>query len=533
MVAEGKPLRPRHSSGGRLFRRKSGLGGADLREAMRSKTEGGVSAGVLLFTLEADRILQANQVVADLMGYTPSELCALPPAQLLAGAESSGGSLSTRWPLDSDFVILRPRRGSPVACRVSLGQLSLPEGERLVATLRPTLATDGQERFEVLLQIAIEQLPEALVIYDTDDRLVYFNRAYHDFFPYMPSFKVLEGCHFFEIVRRSMEAPGVVLDPLAESDPDAYLQRRLERLHNASGVPFEQETAGDWHLVQEQRVPGVGFVSLRRDITEMKRLHDDMAAANRKLAEARESAESALQHAEEANRSKSEFLAMMSHELRTPLNAILGFSSLLTEEYLGPLGSERYLDYARSIHDSGAHLLAIINDILDLAKVEAGKMEIDPEPLDARALIEECVSLVSGLAEKRSLALESEVAVEGLQLIADRRAAKQMIVNLLSNACKFTEAGGRIQLRAAPFDGLEGAKAVSVSVRDTGVGMTPEDIAIAVEPFGQIGNVSTSGRQGTGLGLPLVKSFIELHGGSLEIQSELGKGTLVRLMFRG
>ncbi|WP_162906841.1 sensor histidine kinase [Algihabitans albus] len=504
---------------------KPGFGRRELRNQGEAS---GSEAGVLLFSLDGRRVLHANEVVADLTGYTPSELCALSPGQLLAGPEPA-----ETWRLDSEFVMLRPRRGDPVACRVSLGRLSLPEGERLVATLRPTPETEGQQRFDTLVRIAIEQLPEALVIYDTEDRLVYFNRAYHDFFPYMPSFEVLAGRHFFDIVRYSMEATGVVLDPLAERDPEAYFQKRLERLHKASGVPFEQETAGCWHLVHEQRVPGVGFVSLRRDITEMKRLHDEMAAANLKLAEARETAESARQHAEEANRSKSEFLAMMSHELRTPLNAILGFSSLLSEEYLGPLGSERYLDYARSIHESGAHLLSIINDILDLAKVEAGKMEIDPEPLDAQALIEECVSLVSGLAEGRGLEVESEVATEGLKLMADRRAAKQMIVNLLSNACKFTEAGGSVQLRAAPLDLAESPDAVTVSVRDTGVGMTPEDIAIAVEPFGQIGNVSTSGRQGTGLGLPLVKSFIELHGGSLEIQSELGKGTMVKLMFRG
>ena len=493
----------------------------------REKSPSG-EVGVLLLTTDGSQVVQANEAASELLGYTSAELRALPPGHLLAGPQPSD-----TWRVDNEIAVLLRADGSRVACHVGVGRLELPEGDRLIATLRPRTEPAGQERIEALLRIAIEQLPEAMVIYDTDDRLLYYNRAYCTFFPYMPPFEVLDGCHFFDVIRFSMAAPGVIRDPLAQSDPEAYLQKRLKRLHEAAGVPFEQETAGRWHLVHEQRVPGVGFVSLRHDITEMKQLHNEMAEANRKLAEARETAEIARQRAEEANRSKSEFLAMMSHELRTPLNAILGFSSLLADEHLGPLGSEKYRDYGRSIHDSGAHLLSIINDILDLAKVEAGKMEIVPESLNVKDLVEECVSLVAGLAQGRGLGVETSLPNDGLMLMADRRAAKQMIVNLLSNACKFTKAGGSVRLCAVLLEDAKPPGGVAIRVSDTGIGMTPEDIAVAVQPFGQIGSVATSGRQGTGLGLPLVKSFIELHGGSLKIESEPGKGTDVELVFPG
>jgi two-component system cell cycle sensor histidine kinase PleC len=483
---------------------------------------GGAEAGIMLLTGDGERLLEANEAAAELLGYTAETLKTMSPGELLAGP---GGSAP--WEAPSGLVVLRRGDGSDLPCHSSVGRLVLPEGERLVVSLQAAVEGKEEERLEALLRVAIDQLPEALVIYDTDDRLLYFNRSYHDFFPHMPPFEELQGRHFFDVIRHSMDTPGVVLDPLLKSDRQAYLAKRLRRLHEAGGVPFEQETAGRWHLVHEQRVPGVGFVAVRHDITEMKRLQQEMATANLKLAEAREAAELARLRAENANRSKSEFLAMMSHELRTPLNAILGFSSLLTEQYLGPLGNEKYQDYAHSIHDSGSHLLAIINDILDLAKVEAGKMEMEPEPLSARQLAEDCMALVRGLADGRTLSLEVDVQPPDLQVTVDRRAAKQMLVNLLSNACKFTEAGGLVRVEARP--GASGE--VLLRVADNGIGMSAEHIAVALEPFGQVGDVATSARRGTGLGLPLVKSFAELHGGRLRIDSTLGEGTTVTLAF--
>jgi two-component system cell cycle sensor histidine kinase PleC len=478
-------------------------------------------AGILVLSPEGTRLLRANAAAAAMLGYARDELLALQPGRLLAGPTDQIG-----WQAKSGTVALRRRDGGTLPCRVETGTLELDEGPRLMVALHPTGDGEERDRLDALLRVAIDALPEALVIYDTDDRLLYFNRAYREFYPYMPPFERLAGKHFFEVIRHSMEAPGVVRDPLCFADPAAYMQKRLERLHAACGEPFEQETSGRWHQVCEQRVPGVGFVGVRHDITEMKRLQTATERANGMLAEAREQADEARLRAENASRSKSEFLAMMSHELRTPLNAILGFSSLLAEQYMGPLGNEKYRDYAQSINESGTHLLSIINDILDLAKVEAGKMEIEPEPLDAARLAEECLSLMRGLADSRRLVLAAEVPA-GLTVHADRRAAKQMVVNLLSNACKFTPQGGRVRLfAAAARDG-----AVRLGVADTGIGMTRDEIAVALEPFGQVGEVSTSARQGTGLGLPLVRSFVELHGGRLEIDSAPGVGTTVTLVF--
>jgi len=474
---------------------------------------------VLVLDGAGTRVLRANADAAALLGYSLDELLALPPGRLLAGPGDPGV-----WGAASGVVALRHRSDRPVVCRAGVGRLPMPEGERLVVTLDPSEA-DADARLDALLRIAIDQLSDALVIYDTEDRLLYFNSAYRELYPYMPPFEALKGQHFFEVIRHSMQAPGVVVDPLARENPQAYMEKRLKRLHEADGEPFEQHTADRWHLVLEQRVPGVGFVGVRHDITEMKRLHDRMSDANAMLAEAREAAEIARYKAENANRSKSEFLAMMSHELRTPLNAILGFSSLLVDEYQGPL-NDKYKDYAQSIHDSGAHLLAIINDILDLAKVEAGRMEIEPEPLEFRDLANECLSLMRGLAEARALELRCDCGTPGMTVYADRRAAKQMLVNLLSNACKFTPSGGQVILSVERRSGL-----ALVRVRDTGIGMSAADLAIAMEPFGQVGDVSTSARQGTGLGLPLVKSFAELHGGTMEIESAPGEGTTVTLAF--
>ena len=231
--------------------------------------------------------------------------------------------------------------------------------------------------------------------------------------------------------------------------------------------------------------------------------------------------------AESASRAKSDFLAMMSHELRTPLNAILGFSSLLDDQLRGPLGNEKHADYAHLIHESGSHLLAIINDILDLAKVEAGKMEIDPEWVDAGELAGECVALVSSLAQNREVEVSVDIASPELGLYADRRAAKQMLVNLLSNACKFAQLGGEVALGVS----MDADGATLVKVTDDGPGMSEAEIAIAREPFGQAGEVTTRNQQGTGLGLPLVEGFIEIHGGRLEIDSAPGAGTRFTLRF--
>ncbi|WP_419905343.1 ATP-binding protein [Kiloniella sp.] len=414
-----------------------------------------------------------------------------------------------------------------MVCRGSVGVIELQGQRQIVVTLTPASEGLRQSRIGALLSLAVQHMPDAMIIYNTDDRLIYFNNAYRKFFPYMPPFEELEGKHYLDIVRISMAQPGAILDPLCVENPEAYLEKRMERLHNPQDGPFEQNTTREWHLVHEMRIPGVGFVNLRRDITRERNYRDEMNEAANSMALSHKHAVDAKIAAEQANRSKSEFLAMMSHELRTPLNAIIGFSSLMQEQIFGPVGNERYQEYPGMINESGKHLLAIINDILDLAKIESGKMELDCQWLNANEIIKECARLTSGLAKAREVIVDVQVQKPDAHFCADTRMTKQMVVNLLSNACKYTPAGGQITLGFTADDRGRNI----ITVQDTGIGMNKADLELALLPFRQVGDVSTASDFGTGLGLPLVKSFIEMHGGSLEIESAPGKGTTARLCF--
>jgi signal transduction histidine kinase len=229
---------------------------------------------------------------------------------------------------------------------------------------------------------------------------------------------------------------------------------------------------------------------------------------------------SARKAAESASRAKSEFLANMSHELRTPLNAILGFSEIIKSRTFGPV-NERYANYAGDIFNSGAHLLALINDILNLSKLEAGQLTLDEEDFDLGTTVEDCVGLVENQARRSNIRVC--VALDEVCLIrADERRLRQILINLLSNAVKFTPAGGEVRVSSIKRnDGL------AICVSDTGIGMAPEDIPKALAPFGQVDSKVRRKLEGTGLGLPLAKKLVELHGGTFAIDSKLNAGTTV------
>ena len=236
---------------------------------------------------------------------------------------------------------------------------------------------------------------------------------------------------------------------------------------------------------------------------------------------------SARKEAESANRMKSDFLAQMSHELRTPLNAILGFSDFMLSEPHGPLGHESYREYTRDIHGGGQHLLGVINDILDMSKIEAGAVELHDEVLDPEALLDASARLLRERAANAGISLRAEIAPGLPHLFADRQLIKRCLLNLLYNSIKFTPSGGQITVRA---DG-ERDGAIALTVIDNGVGIASQNIEHCLAPFGQAENVLCRTHDGTGLGLPMVKSLIELHGGALEIASALGEGTKVTLRF--
>jgi signal transduction histidine kinase len=241
---------------------------------------------------------------------------------------------------------------------------------------------------------------------------------------------------------------------------------------------------------------------------------------------AKSSAE-AMEKAISANRAKSEFLANMSHELRTPLNAIIGFSDIICEQTLGAIQPQKYVEYAKDIRNSGQHLLDVINDVLDLAKVEFGKATLVEEDSEVSKLVEGCIRIVEGRAFQENIELVTELAAGRPLLYADSRKVKQILLNLLSNAIKFTPAGGRVLLRSerAEDDGIK------FIIDDNGIGIAFEDIKKALAPFSQVDTRLNRKFEGTGLGLPLSKGMAELHQGSLDINSRLGAGTTVTVKF--
>ena len=297
---------------------------------------------------------------------------------------------------------------------------------------------------------------------------------------------------------------------------DQLEMRVLERTKELQYEIFERRNAQDalkqanMHL--EQRVEE-RTASLRAEIAERK-------SAERQLIEAKESAEM-------ANRTKSEFLANMSHELRTPLNAVIGFSTIMNEEMFGEIGNPKYKEYSRDINRSSTHLLQLIGDILDISKVEVGELTLKEEIIDVNNVVDMCLKTLEATIESRDLVIEISLPDDLPQLFADPLRLRQILLNILSNATKFTEEGGRVSLISRMSESGE----LVIQVIDTGIGIPESKIAHVLEPFGQVDNVLSRSYEGIGLGLSLTKALMELHGGSLVIDSREGEGTTVTLTF--
>lgn len=386
---------------------------------------------------------------------------------------------------------------------------------------------------DLRLRDAIETISEAFVLWNSNNELVICNSNYQELHG-LPTYAVKPGTPYKDVMAAA-ENTQVAPQPVKIS----------QRLNAPEGSYEAQLDDGRWLQISERRTKDGGFVSVGTDITALKRHEEQLIDREKKLnvtvddltrsrktlqLQAKQLEELADKFSEErnraenANKAKSEFLANISHELRTPLNAIIGFSDIMNKEMFGPIGTSKYSDYCRDIHNSGTYLLNVINDILDMSKIEAGRLSIETEDLSANEVAEDATRIMSTAAREKNIKVTCEVK-DALQVRADRRALKQILLNLLANAVKFTPENGRVSLSAAKQDGR-----IRFEIADTGIGISDKDIARLAQPFVQVENQFTKTHQGSGLGLAIARSLIELHGGKLEIKSELGNGTRVSFL---
>ena len=389
------------------------------------------------------------------------------------------------------------------------------------------------EAADLRLRDAIEAISEAFVVWDADNRLVLCNSK----------FQTLHN------LSDAAVRPGMTYEEVMASSGKTVVRTHMTGSREPGGRTFEAQLEdGRWLHISERRTKDGGFVSVGTDITPLKRHQaklqesekrlmatiEDLRQSQQKLEiQTRQLAELAEKYQEErtraleASRAKSEFLANMSHELRTPLNAIIGFSEIMESGMFGPLGADKYVEYCRDIRESGQFLLDVISDILDMAKIEAGRLRLVLEEVDLEHILSDAMRVITMRAQSKRIELAARVA-PGIHLRVDRRAIKQILLNLLSNAVKFTPEGGRITVL-----GRERGGSITIAIQDTGIGIPPHALKNLGRPFEQVESQMTKSHQGSGLGLAIAKSLVELHGGAMRIRSKVGRGTtvLVRLPF--
>ncbi|RFB78424.1 PAS domain-containing sensor histidine kinase [Methylovirgula sp. 4M-Z18] len=381
------------------------------------------------------------------------------------------------------------------------------------------------------LREAIEAISEAFVLWDNQNRLIVCNKKFQQLHQ-LPNEAVQPGTPYARVIALG-RAPEIQKEMMRSEhgaqDARAYEAKLLD---------------GRWLQVDERRTKDGGYVSVGTDITQLKLHEEQLLDSERRLiamisdlrrsrqtleAQAQQLAELAEQYleqkgqAEAANRAKSEFLANMSHELRTPLNAIIGFSELMGGEVFGPLGSSKYVDYCKDIRESGAYLLTMISDVLDMARLDAGRVKLDIAPLATDDVVSTAVETIRPQAAAKHIGISIEQA-PGVTVHADAQALGRILHTLLRNAVKFSPDGSDIQIVTRMRDGE-----LTISVEDHGPGIAEEDISRLGRPFEQVSNTMENGMKGSGLGLGIAKSLAELHGGKLQIQSAPNQGTRVTL----
>ncbi len=453
---------------------------------------------------------------SDILGRHPRELVGTSLLELgTPDAADDPLARDMRSPFRDRAVTVERRDGPPRRLRVSgvpmFSEAGAFLGYRGTAT---DVSAEAEARASAdvsrgRLSTAIENISEGFALYDADNRLVLCNSRFREY---------LADVH--RVTFPGAPLRGILL-ALAEGDMIRFPEDGLDRWLALRGrAEADGEAAievclasGRWLRVTDRPAGDGGIVSIVSDVTEGKEREVALRTAK--------------DLAEQGSRSKSEFLANMSHELRTPLNAIIGFSEIMRAETLGPVGSQRYLEYLDDIIDSGKHLLGVISDILDVAKLEAGKLELNEQRVGVPGEMRLTARLFAEQAAEAGVALEIAVPDDLPGLRADQRKIRQILLNLVSNAVKFTPPGGTVTISAA----VEADGAMAVTVADTGIGIREEDLATALAPFGQVESSLARRYPGTGLGLPLTRALVERHGGTLALESAPGRGTRVTVRF--
>ncbi|HEY8565490.1 MAG TPA: ATP-binding protein [Beijerinckiaceae bacterium] len=470
--------------------------------------------GVL--ALADDAIVFANRFLLDLLDFDDAAALAARGGleKLFRGRRPGDGSES-----GTPYVIVtRAEESLAVEARTISGtwggtpaQLimvrKIPEddpGQRLRA-----LELDLRRREEKARELAaiLDTATDGVAVLDEDGRILSLNRSAEALFGYDQNEVTGEAVTTL-FAPESHAAALDYLDGVKGTGVASLLNDGREvmgRVRQRGSIPLFM-TMGRITDGPERR-----FCAVFRDITAFKKAEGELLAAKRA--------------AEEASAQKSDVLARISHEIRTPLNAIIGFAEVMREERFGPIGNERYRDYVSDIHESGGHVISLVNDFLDLAKIEAGRMELAFVSVNLNELVSSCVSLLQTQAQRDRIVMRTSFSGKLPPVVADERSLRQIALNLISNAIKFTDAGGQVIVSTAVTDRGE----VALRVRDTGIGMSGEEVEAALEPFRQLS--TTRGRGGTGLGLPLTKALVEANRGAMQITSAKNEGTLVEVLF--
>jgi signal transduction histidine kinase len=475
---------------------------------------GSMDQGVLVLDREIkiqtwnDRVLELlNLPFGSLrVGMPAAELIAMLSRRLGQSPDEIEQSITTR--VDEMFAGAPRMLGGPSLNDLVIERRSLPMPDGGVVVTYSDV-TERKRREDLiaensaLLGATLDNMDQGLVVTDSDYRIKLWNNRLVEMFD-LPADLMRVGRPFVDLLRHFIEGHGAPPDQV-----DARVVERMAELQ-CDLTSVVDRYRPDGRVIERRRrvMPNGGSVITYGDVTARRR---DEAALQR-----------AKEEAEIASRTKTEFLANMSHELRTPLNAIIGFSDILVRQLFGPLGTERYVEYARDIRDSGQHLLNLINDVLDISKIEVNKIDLAEDVVDVPGVIDSCLRLMRDRATAAGVTIAVKMPEVLPALNGDDRRLKQILLNLVSNAVKFTPAGGRVEIRVAAD-----ASGFRFVVADNGIGIAKSDLETAMRPFGQIDSSLARRYEGTGLGLPLARSMTELHGGRLDIESEPGTGTTV------